>query len=269
MIAADATGEEFRQMRNRGRPPVLTGARRYPNRLGELRRRRGLSQQAVAAAAGISGAYYGALERGDKRLNADTAERLGAPLGCAAGDLLAGPQGVSVPLVLAVAAAESEGRPARYDLPEPHERLQPRRLADADDCFAAEIFDDSADFDFERGAILFVLRPESSSATLVAGAKVVVRFFLDPPAEGRAAATHEILYGILDRNIVGDLVLITRSRNRLIPRNLLIQSAAPGRPGLAERAAALLPRDAAIAYEARADDPGELLGVVIYAMGPI
>ena len=64
-------------------------------------------------------------------------------------------------------------------------------------------------------------------------------------------------------------MLITRTQNRLIPRNALIQSAAPSRPGLAERALTLMPRDAAIAYEPRPDDPAELLGVVIYAMGPI
>jgi transcriptional regulator with XRE-family HTH domain len=247
----------------------VTGARRYPSQLRELRRNCGLSQQAVAAAAGISGAYYGALERGDKRINADTAERLAKPLGCAVGDLLGGAQGVSVALVFAVAAAESEARPAEYDLPEPYERLQPRRLADPENCVAAEIFDDSADLDFERGAILFVRRVTPPPASVAVGAKVLVRFFLEPASADSDRQTHEILYGILDRNIVGDLVLITRTRNRLIPRNTLIQSATPSRQGLAERSQTLLSRDASIAYEARPDDPAELLGVVIYAMGPI
>jgi transcriptional regulator with XRE-family HTH domain len=269
MIQHDCNRGKFRQMRGRGRPPTITGARRYANRLRELRRRCGLSQQAVAAAAGISGAYYGALERGDKRINADTAERLATPLRCSVGDLLAGSQGVSVPLVVAVAAAEAEGRPASYDLPEPHERVQPRRLVAPEDCFAAEIFDDSADLDFELGTILLVHRLPPSAGLLSVGAKVLVRFFLEPAHPDGRRATHEILYGILDRNIVGDLVLITRTRNRLIPRHALIQSAAPYRPGLAERALALAPRDPAIAYEPRSDDPAELLGAVIYAMGPI
>src|SRR5258707_480638 len=163
-------------MRGRGRPPTVTGARRYPNRLRELRDARGLPQQAVAAMAGISGAYYGALERGDKRINADTAERLSQSLRCAPGDLLGGAQGLSLPV----------------------------------------------------------------------GAKVLVRFFLEPATDGGPRPTHEILYGILDRNIVGDLVLITRTRNRLIPRSALIQSAAPSRAGFAERAIALLPREAEI-----------------------
>jgi transcriptional regulator with XRE-family HTH domain len=254
-------------MRGRGRPPTITGARRYPNRLRELRRQSGLSQQAVAASAGISGAYYGALERGDKRINADTAERLARPLRCTVADLLAGASGLSVPLVVAIAAAEAAGRPSHWDLPEPHQRLQPHRLAEPETCFAAEIFDDSADLDFARGTILFVRRATPFPAALAPGAKVLVRFFLEPV--GVAPITHEILYGILDRNIVGDLVLITRTRNRLIPRHAVVQTAAPLRPGLAERAFALAPRDVAIAYEPRPGDPAAVLGTVIYAMGPI
>jgi transcriptional regulator with XRE-family HTH domain len=256
-------------MRSRGRPPTITGARRYPNRLKELRRHSGLSQQRVAAAAGISNAYYGALERGDKRINVDTAERLSGPLRCAIGDLLAGVQGVSVPLSAAIAAAESETRPEGFDLPEPHERLRARRLVDPEDCFAAEIFDDSADLDFERGAILFVRERAHLRAPLRAGDKVLARFYLEPAAAEGARATHEILYGVLDQNIVGDLVLITRTRNRLIPRNALIQSAGPGYPGLAERAISLPARDAAIFYEPRPGDPAEILGLVVYAMCPI
>lgn len=256
-------------MRSRGRPPTITGARRYPNRLRELRRHTGLSQQSVAAAAGISVAYYGALERGDKRINADTAERLAGPLRCASGDLLAGGHGVSVPLSIAVAAAEAETRPERFDLPEPHERLRPGRLAGAEDCFAAEIFDDSADLDFQLGAILVARELARPSAQLRSGDKVIVRFYLEPSASVGVRPTHEILYGILDQNIVGDLVLITRTRNRLIPRHALVQSAAPSRSGLAERPLTLLPRDAAITYEPRPGDPGEILGIVVYAMAPI
>jgi transcriptional regulator with XRE-family HTH domain len=255
-------------MRGRGRPPIVTGPRRYPNRLRNLREACGLSQQAVAAAAGISGAYYGALERGDKRINADTAARLAGALRCQAGELFAGGQGASVPLVVAVAAAESENRPTDYDLPEPYERLSPSRLDEPEKCFAAEIFDDSASTDFSRGTILFARRLAPLPATVTTGARVVVRFFLDPSAAHGKRPTHEVLYGILDRNIVGDLVLITRTQNRLVPRNLLIQSSAPSRTGLAERAPILMSREATIEYEPRPDDPAELLGVVVYAMGP-
>lgn len=257
-------------MRGRGRPPKLTGERRYPSRLRELREHRALSQQAAAATAGMSGAYYGALERGDKRINADTAERLAKALGCDTAELFGGVRGMSVPLVFAVAAAESVARPADYDLPQPYERVPLRRRLAAENYVAGEIFDDSADIDFAPGTILVLRRPMSPLPGVAAGAKVLVRFFLDPP-DGAAASrrTHEILYGILDCNIVGDLVLITRTRNRLIPRNVLVQSAEPSGAGFVERRLAPSPRDAPVIYEPRPDDPAELLGVVVYAMGPV
>jgi len=255
-------------MRGRGRPAVLTGERRYPNRLRPLRESNGLSQQRVAAAAGISGAYYGALERGDKRINADTAQRLSSVLRCPAGDLLGGTQSVSAPIVYAVAAAESDRRPTEYDLPEPYECVSPRRLAQAEHCVAAEIFDDSADIDFTSGTVL-VMRPVGGGVEPVAvGARVLVRFFLDP-AYTSDRRTHEILYGILDRNVVGDLVLITRSRNRLIPRHLLVQNGAMSEPGFAERVVASMAREQSISYAPRAGDSATLLGVVVYVMGPI
>jgi len=127
-------------------------------------------------------------------------------------------------------------------------------MFEAANCFAAEVFDDSADLDFEPGTILFARRlgPE---APVPVGAKVLARFFLEPATHSGPRTTHEILYGIVDRNIVGDLVLITRTRNRLVPRNVLIQSAAPSRAGFAERAISPLTRDASVLYEPRPDDP--------------
>jgi len=257
-------------MRSRGRPSSNTGPRRYPNRLGELRRRLGLTQHAVAQQAGISVAYYGALERGDKRINADTARRLHMPLRCAIGDLLAGGGAVSVPLRFAIAAAEAEARPATYDLPEPQEWLQPGRLEDPVECFAAQIFDGSADVDFPRDTVLFA-RPVGAPARVPIGAKIVVRFYLEPGNDG-PRRTHEILYGILDQNVVGDLVLITRTRNPLIPRHALIRSAPAPRSGLGaglgERPLVPPARDGTITYAPSPEDPAEILGIVVYAMGP-
>src|SRR6059058_1400674 len=152
MICSDqmdtVSSTQISPMKTRGRPPKKTGPPRYASRLRELRQRLGLSQQEVASTAGISSAYYGALERGDKRINADTAQRLHAPLRCGVSDLLAGTRGVSVPLRFAIAAAEADGRPDDYDFPEPHEMVHLGRVGKPEDCFAAEIFDDSADVDF-------------------------------------------------------------------------------------------------------------------------
>jgi transcriptional regulator with XRE-family HTH domain len=255
-------------MRSRGRPPKFVGERRYPNRLRELRARLGQPQQTVAAAAGISLAYYGALERGDKRINADTAQRLQRALHCAVGDLLAGAAAPAVPLRYAIAAAESEARPAAFDLPEPWEWLPAGRLAEPQDCVAAEIADDSADLDFARGTVLFLRPIAALAAPLQLGTRIVCRFFLDPVSADDAPQTHEILCGILDQNIFGDLVLVTRSRNRLVPRNAPIQAAPPARGGLAEASLALRRPGGTIAYAPRAGDAAEILGLIVYAAGP-
>jgi transcriptional regulator with XRE-family HTH domain len=265
-------------MKTRGRPPKKTGPPRYANRLRELRQRLGLSQQEVATGAGISSAYYGALERGDKRINADTAQRLHAPLRCSVSDLLSGTRGVSVPVRFAIAAAEPGGRLDSFELPEPHERLQPGRVAEPEQCFAAEIADDSADRDFAPGTVLLLRPPVALREPLRAGAKVVARFFLDGDPGGDAGgdtgadvgrATYEVLYGILDRNILGDLMLITRTRNRLIPRHALIRAAASARSGPSAGGASESARDGTIDYRHSPEDPAEILGVVVYAMGPV
>jgi transcriptional regulator with XRE-family HTH domain len=255
-------------MRNRGRPPKSVGERRYPNRLRDLRVGLGLPQRSIAATAGISLAYYGALERGDKRINADTAERLRRALQCTAGDLLGGAGlAATAPLRYWIAAAESESRPDSFDLPEPWERLSPARLADAAGCIAAEIADDSADLDFARATVLFLRPVPSPAATLRLGVRVVCRFFADP-ATGDRRRTQEILYGILDQTIFGDLVLITRSRNRLLPRHALIQPMSSAQGAVAEAPLVLRRADATIPYQFRLGDPGELLGQVVYAAGP-
>lgn len=259
-----AARTEMTPTRPRGRPPKKSGPPRYANRLRELRQRLGMSQQEVANAARISSAYYGALERGDKRINADTAQRLQIPLRCSVSDLLAGGRGVSVPVRFVIAAAEAGARSETFELAEPHEMVQPGRLAGAEHCFAAEITDDSADRDFAPGTVLLLRPLDAATEPLRRGARVVVRFFLEA---GGGPTTYEILYGILDRNILNDLVLITRTRNRLIPRHALIRPAGLSRP--AEKPAAGLAGNDTIDYRYAPDDPAEILGVVVYVMGPV
>src|SRR5437588_320907 len=106
----------------------------------------------------------------------------------------------------------SRGRPPKATVRRYPNRLRERRqalrLAQAEDGFAAEIVDDSADLVFAVGTVLFL-----RSAPLQIGAKIVVRFFIaDANTDGRRQ-TYEILYGILDQNVLGDLVLVTRTRN--------------------------------------------------------
>src|SRR5437868_10147050 len=143
MICSDqmdtVSSTQISPMKPRGRPPKKTGPPRYASRLRELRQRLGLSQQEVASAAGISSAYYGALERGDKRINADTAQRLHIPLRCSVSDLLAGSRGISLPVRFVIAAAEPGNPPVRLERSEPQEMAQPGRLPAAAPCCAVEI----------------------------------------------------------------------------------------------------------------------------------
>jgi hypothetical protein len=87
---------------------------------------------------------------------------------------------------------------------------------------------------------------------------VVVRFLID----GGERRTHEILYGILDQNILGDLVLITRTRT-VRSHGTLIHAAASRRSGLAE-GAELNYRMTQDRLSSSPDDPAEILGLVVY-----
>src|SRR5947207_14070038 len=140
MICSDQmdtlSSTQISPLKTRGRPPKNPGPPLYASRLRELRQRLGLSQQEVASTAAISSAYYGALERGDKRINADTAQRLHIPLRCSVSDLLSGSCGISVPVRFVIAAADSGNRPDSFDRPEPHEMVQPGRLQKPEHCFA-------------------------------------------------------------------------------------------------------------------------------------
>src|SRR2546428_13489464 len=111
------------------------------------------------------------------------------------------------------------------------------------DGVVAEIFVVSADLDFAGVTVVFLRLLVPLREPLRAGVRIVARFFLEPARVGAERPTHEILYGILDQNIIGDLILITRTRNRLIPRHALIQPAALPRPGFSEAAVPAPRRD--------------------------
>jgi hypothetical protein len=213
----------------------------------------------------MSASYYGEIERGDRRLNSDTATKLSRALPL--GPVFSNDQTPAVPQRLAIAAQESEGRPDGYDRPEPHDTLPaPKKFRDRVDCFAAEIVDDSADLDFARETVLFLLpiRPEDK---LTLGSKIVVRFYTEP--RSRQPKTAEVLYGVLDRTVTGDLVLLTRTRNRHVPASLVIQREPMASRGFSERVLSLIPRKAEVEYQPRADDEAEIVGTVVHMTGPV
>jgi transcriptional regulator with XRE-family HTH domain len=249
--------------RPRGRPRSRAGPMRHPNRLAALRERLGLTQEEVSAAAQISPSYYGELERGVRRLNADLARRLGQVLRCAPGDLLAADTAASVPLAVIVAGAFAEP-PASFELSAPYPLLPaPRRLAQPEACIAAEIADDSADLDYPAGSTLFIRTVAADGESLALGSKIVVRFSRSATAGGLGTrTTHEVLYGRLERSAAGDLVLATRSRSREIPGHLVIRREGAHRleePGATPPAAE---------YRAADGDEAVILGTVVFSWRP-
>jgi transcriptional regulator with XRE-family HTH domain len=262
--------------RTRGRPRGARAALpRYPNNLAKLRSRRGLTQDEVAAAAGISAGYYGELELGYKRLNTDLARSLSGVLRCSVGDLFPTTPAISIALSLLIAAQESAERPEDYDLAQPAAWIQaPPRLARPDECFAAEVLDDSADLDYPRHSILFVRRREALRDPLPLGSKIVARFWTAPLAAGRCEPpTREILYGILDRSLTGDILLMTRQRThgtspRRLPASLLIRPGSARLRHIDEHYLAMIPREALADPEPRPGDEAAILGIVAWSSRP-
>jgi transcriptional regulator with XRE-family HTH domain len=56
-------------------------------RIRELRAEREMSQEALAAAAGLHRTYIGGVERGERNVSIDNIERIAKGLGCSACDL--------------------------------------------------------------------------------------------------------------------------------------------------------------------------------------
>jgi transcriptional regulator with XRE-family HTH domain len=61
--------------------------RAFAARLRELRRSKGLSQEALAELCGLHRTYVGSVERGERNISLDNIERLAAALGVAAREL--------------------------------------------------------------------------------------------------------------------------------------------------------------------------------------
>lgn len=95
-----------------------------PHRLREIREARGLTQQQMAAALGLSQSAYFRIELGQRRLAFDDAVRAAAALGCSLADLAAAPQGAAESFVACATriaarlhdAAERTGGKGRFHL---------------------------------------------------------------------------------------------------------------------------------------------------------
>lgn len=253
-----------------GRPWAVP---KFPNRIRELRQAAGLTQEALGERAKLSKQEISALERGVKQIMPVTGQRIAAALGRSLAEILGEGSGRSVPIKLVIAGSFSESRPAAFDQPSPWHRVEVgSRLVKPEECFAAEIADNSADLDYPPGSVL-VIRPFAPGEKVALGRKIVVRFWLDPQSALATRRTREILYGLLDKSLAGDLLLLTRSTSLEIPRTLLIAPAR--RPSALHEAAAVSrllleqrARTEAVTFEPDPEAAAAILGGAVWHSGP-
>lgn len=243
------------------------------NRIKELRQRRRLSQQKLADRLHAHRQTVAKLEGGDMQLTADWMGRIAAVLDVAPRDLIDDQGSLTVPLTHIAASAFSETGPDAFDLAAPHRRLEaPPGLKNPEECFAAAVADDHASRLYPQGSTLIVRRFHAGRENgagngvqpLIVGRKVLVRHFVRTRGE---RATMEILAGVLDRTMAGDLVLLTRTMNRAAPASVVIQ-AAPPTFDLRERLAPVAAADPVVAYRPKDDDPAEIMGQIVMAITP-
>lgn len=84
-----AETDQMRAMVKRGRPGVAFKGR-IPNRIREIRERRGITQQNLAKALDTDFQGIGKLERGENRLRVDQLLPIAKALGCHPGELVPG-----------------------------------------------------------------------------------------------------------------------------------------------------------------------------------
>ncbi len=236
------------------------------NRIAELRKRRGLSQTKLADRLGTGRSTIAKLESGEMNLNQRWMNKLAPVLEAAPLDLLGDEE--TVPLLWRVASAFSAAAPESFEPPtHPRREPAPSRLRRPQDCFAAELLDDSADGLYPPGSMLYCRRVDALEEGLTPGLKVLVRNLAEGPA-GSKAATMEVLVGVLDVSHGGDLLLSTRSSRREVTGSLLIQSTARPAGRFAEAPPRLRLVDAPIPYAFEDGDRAEILGVVVMATTP-
>lgn len=219
-----------------------------------------------AKAVGIDARKLGEMERGRTRIDSFDLERLSRVIPLAA-ILHSAPTSVArVPRRFYIAAFETEGRPDDLEptAPEtvalPHD--MPPELRRLPDLFAATVADDSAGLDYAIGTTLY-LRALDPGEAISYKAPVVVRFLRGPRAA--SSATHEVLYGHLNRLNTGELMLQSRGRGPAQARQ--VQAGIAALHSFHESSLAAL-RQPAIEYMPRPEDIAEIVGVIVWADGP-
>lgn len=232
------------------------------SRLKQIRKLRGFKVTKAAEKLGITRGELHKLEKGERRLTDVWLQKLARLYDVSPLDLISN-EGISIPVKHIVAAAFSE-IPLPYDLPpERQERFQPPRFVRRpEQCFGLDVLDDSADRVFPPGTRLIARGLAALDRKLRKGDEVALRHFVGSRAEGK---TLEILVGVLDLAVNGDLIAVVPSRNRQVRGPVSIRHGAP-REGLGDAARGY--EGDGIDYAPAPDDRAEILGVIEANISP-
>ena len=245
----------------RGRPPKPLIKGKAP-RLRAWREQRGWSQTELGQRAGMTQQTVSEIESGETQLKMPAAKKLADALNVSLTDLFPD-NPVTIPLLWQTGSALT-APVAGADLPNNGraERIAaPPRLANPEQCFAAEVVDDSADLVFPRGSFLVVRHMDALDKRLHRGNHVLVAVRGDDPSD-----IAEVFAGVLDASLFGDLLVLLRTRNRKFPASVAVRSAPAALAGFAERPHAYAVDD--ITYEARPDDKAVILGKIERVIAP-
>lgn len=161
----------------RGRPPRKP-ITRFPNRIREIRLRRGLSQQALGEAANIDYRTVGKLERGETRLKVEDMERLAPALGIEPSDLHS--MAKTVPVVGYVGAGAQVFPIDDHAKGDGLADVRCPPGLDPDTTVAVQVKGDSM-WPLEDGWVLFYSRAQEATASHVVGKLCIVKVANDGP----------------------------------------------------------------------------------------
>lgn len=221
------------------------------NRAKEIRELRGLSVAKAARDLAVTRGEFYKVERGERRLTDVWIGKLANYYGVPPRNLVDnGPLSVSINYVVkkcvdSPIAVQSQAVEKRWVEP-------PGFVMAPQDCVGAVIQDDSANRLYPPGTEVIVRERGKLGRRLKRGDRVLVKHFAATRAEGIVL---EVVVGVLDVTVAGDLVVLLQTHNRTMAGAVVLRHGVDG---------AVKELD----YEPEDGDQGEIVGVIVAAIMP-
>lgn len=245
-----------------GKAKAPRTAAKHRNNLQHLRQAFGLTQQQVGDVLGVTQTQAARFEQGINSLSIYQVRQLAAHFDVPDWAVIT-PGAQPIPVLYRIRKHGFEAPPGKAALQlaraDGHVKLR-GSIEAFEQCFAAEVIDNSADLIYPRGSLLVARRTRFLGPELEIDGRTnfIARLFATNYAN---QDTSEILVGLLDHQVDGTLALVLRSSDRqlgtakLRARESAVELSEPTRTLLANRARP-------IAYSPQLGDLGEIIGRV-------